>query len=66
MNVVGDVHSHDAPRCDTEQGKVMVDLRWLPVTGDKEVIRAASRTSGAEDNTEGLVHIYVDSVEGEL
>ena len=24
---------------DTEQGKVMVDLSWLPVTGDKEVIR---------------------------
>ena len=25
---------------DTEQGKVMVDLSWLPVTGDKEVIRS--------------------------
>ena len=24
---------------DTEQGKVMVDLSWLPVTGDREVIR---------------------------
>jgi len=49
---------------DTEHGKVMVDLSWLPVTGDREVIRAASRASGAEDNTKGLVHIYVDSVKG--
>ena len=24
---------------DTEQGKVMVDLSWLPVTGDREIIR---------------------------
>ena len=28
--------------------------------------RAASRTPGGEDNTKGLVHIYVDSVKGEL
>ena len=33
---------------------------------DMLLFRAASRASGAEDNTKGLVHIYVDSVKGEL
>ncbi len=29
---------------DTEQGKVMVDLSWLPVTGDREIIRCENTT----------------------
>ena len=33
---------------------------------DMLLCRAASRVSGAEDNTKGLVHIYVDSVKGEF
>ena len=36
---------------DTEQGKVMVDLSWLPVTGDREIIRCENKLIQINDVT---------------
>jgi len=61
----GVIEDHWIHLPETDSAKVQVSLSWLPVVTDPEVVKKIVRTSSGEDtNSNGLVHIYIDSCTG--